>query len=190
MSHGYKAFVGENCDESSGFGEDDVSYGVIETVLADWFFGSEVIGLSISLSEILRIEEVVPTQMIGVLLMSLSEGANFQDTLNYTLGRLKILATEATNFQESLSTQIGGLLLSLSETVNIQDFFYLVNGELMSWGNLIVLAKDHGYESSDGLYTANAAIQVLTGYGYNVRETYNIFDLSLGDISIIVPAND
>jgi hypothetical protein len=39
MAHGYKTFIGENCDESSGTGEDDISYGVIEAVLTDWFFG-------------------------------------------------------------------------------------------------------------------------------------------------------
>jgi len=46
MAHGYKAFVGENCDESSGFGEEDTVTGTLETVLTDWLFGPALGNLS------------------------------------------------------------------------------------------------------------------------------------------------
>jgi hypothetical protein len=145
MTHGYKNIFGEERIRVSLFQTGNVA---LDAVLTDWFFGSEVVGLSISLSEMLRVEEVMPNEMVSAV------------------------------------------LISLSESVIIQDFFYLVDGEYLDSAGLIALAKEHGYISQDNTYELNTAIQVLIGAGYSVTATNKPFDLGLGPIGIIIPAND
>jgi len=45
---------------------------------------------------------------------------------------------------------------------------YLLNGQLVSFSELIRTAQDNGYHEPDGVYTTSCAAQVLREAGYTV----------------------
>jgi hypothetical protein len=47
---------------------------------------------------------------------------------------------------------------------------YFVNEKKVDWKELIRLAKEHGYEEEDGLYTTSRAAQLLRECGFDVHE--------------------